>query len=501
MKHSTTKILLLLLLGAFFLFFSNGRWNFALAGWLFPVFLLQVSRKEKAMYSYLIIPIITAVCNQLSFWKFSYGNPDNILFYIPAIFGIFTGLLFYFDRLLYHKIQNFSATLVFPLLFTSYEFLNNLPNPFGSTGALPYSQYSFLSLAQLASITGIWGITFMVTWFGSVIYWIFENYRYKEKVLQGLIIYSAVFITIIVYGSIRLIMPLQQGTVSTAGIHVYDRESEGSELWNLLDRKDTIAFKQKSDKIFQRLINTTVRQAQTGVKIILWSELSPNILKSKEDSVLSVIRNVARQQKIYLIATPFVNSIGKGKSENKAIIFNPEGEAVLTHYKFGGNFLEGTKEGDKNIKTIATPHGNLSAVVCWDADFPATIKQSGILHTDILFIPSSDWKEIDPLHTTVAIFRAVENGCSVVRQTQAGLSVMADPRGKIITSMDHYTSSSWIMNGQVPVKGWFTLYPIIGDFFAWLSVAALAYLITKSMKNAKQSNLVKKTGIVRNKEF
>jgi apolipoprotein N-acyltransferase len=193
---------------------------------------------------------------------------------------------------------------------------------------------------------------------------------------------------------------------------------------------------------------------------------------------VNIFKLLAKQLKIYLVTTPYVvTGATAGKSENKILFFSPEGNLVLTHYKYGGNFMEGTVQGNKEIKTVTTEYGNLSAIICWDADFPSIVKQVGKSGTSILFVPASDWEEIDPAHSIVTIFRGIENGCSVVRQTRNGLSVMTDPAGRIIAQMDHFKNSAWVTVGQVPTKKWFTVYPVIGDLFGWLSLIGLLFFI------------------------
>jgi Na+/melibiose symporter-like transporter len=43
------------------------------------------------------------ICSQLSFWKFTYDSPQNFLFYIPFVAGLFYGYVFYIDRIVYPK--------------------------------------------------------------------------------------------------------------------------------------------------------------------------------------------------------------------------------------------------------------------------------------------------------------------------------------------------------------------------------------------------------------
>ena len=48
---------------------------------------------------------------------------------------------------------------------------------------------------------------------------------------------------------------------------------------------------------------------------------------------------------------------------------------------------------------------------------------------DIVALPSSDWRGIDPSHTEMATMRAIEQGLSIVRSTRFGLSAGIDPHG------------------------------------------------------------------------
>lgn len=470
MLNKPARITAFLLAGTVLMYFSNGRHSTAAAAWLFPIFFLLVSRKEKAVYAYVVIPLLTAVCCQLSFWRFTYDDSSHILFYLPFILGIPMGLLFLTDRLLYSKIKGFSATLIFPLVYTSFDFCLNLFNPFGTLGILGYSQFGFLPFAQLAGITGMWGLTFMITWFGSVFVWCTENYTDKSTVKKGAAIYLTVFLIISGYGITRLTMSLPGSTVKVAGIHAHDKRTDGEVINSYLVKNDSAAFRKMSNVIISRLTAATIKEADDGAKIVVWSEISAKIYKEDEDSLLQVFKALAKNLKIYLLTAPY---IADTIPENKVLLFSPDGNLLLTHYKYGGNFMEGTVQGDKIIKTVHTTYGNLSAIICWDGDFPSVVKQTGKLDTDILFIPASDWEEIDPAHAIVTAFRGIENGCSVVRQTRNGLSLMTDARGKKIAAMDHFKNSRWVNTGIVPSKKIFTLYPFIGDLFGWLAIAGL----------------------------
>ena len=484
MKDRFSKNFLFLLLGTLFFFYGNGNIHYAVSTWLFPIFFLAVSRKPSGVVSYAIIPILLAIASHFSFWKFIPSQPNEILYYVPILLGLSYGFIFWIDRFLYSKLDGIKSTLIFPLAYTSLDFLINLLSPLGTTGVLGYSQIEFLSFSQLASLTGMWGLTFMITWFGSVMVWAFSNFHKDKKgVYKGMVVYSTILAALLTYGIIRSNSDQKDGFVKIAGIHSNDK-SEDTELWKRLRKKDTTGFKSLSNNQIQKLIEKTNSESSKGAKIVVWSEILLQILKQDQDSLTNVFKSLAKENNIFLLTNPFIiNQKGK-KSENKIILFGPDGKVLREQNKFGGNFLEGTKEGSKELSSIETKYGNLTGLICWDADFPSIVKQINRLGTDILLIPASDWKEIAPLHTTIAVFRGIENGCSVVRQTRNGLSIMTDQFGKEITQMDHFENEEWIMSGEVPKKRVWTLYPIIGDLFGWIALLGLGILVLRKQNTA-----------------
>jgi apolipoprotein N-acyltransferase len=142
----------------------------------------------------------------------------------------------------------------------------------------------------------------------------------------------------------------------------------------------------------------------------------------------------------------------------------------LEHVKYGGNVFEGSKLGDGILKTIETPYGALSGVICWDTDFIGNVAQAGRNGADILLSPAHDWPAITPLHGQMTAFRAIENGVTVIRQADLGFSVVSDPYGRALAAMNHYSAADRTMVAQVPIHGVRTMYSVIGDVFGWLSV-------------------------------
>jgi apolipoprotein N-acyltransferase len=135
---------------------------------------------------------------------------------------------------------------------------------------------------------------------------------------------------------------------------------------------------------------------------------------------------------------------------------------------------------DGRIQVVDTPHGRLGAAICFDMDFPGHLKQAGRQDADIMLVPSNDWREIDPWHSHMARFRAVEQGFNMVRHVSNGFSLATDYHGRVLASMDHFVTDLRDMVAVVPTRGVRTVYSRIGDLFAWLCMAGLVAAVGRS---------------------
>jgi apolipoprotein N-acyltransferase len=138
--------------------------------------------------------------------------------------------------------------------------------------------------------------------------------------------------------------------------------------------------------------------------------------------------------------------------------------------------------GDGKLRELDTPYGRLSSIICFDADFPQLLAQAGTADTDLMLDPSNDWHAIDPWHTQMASFRAIEQGFNLIRQTSKGLSAAFDYQGRRLASMDDYHTTDYAMISEIPSKGVHTVYSRFGDWFAWLCMSGAALLVLQSLR-------------------
>ena len=138
--------------------------------------------------------------------------------------------------------------------------------------------------------------------------------------------------------------------------------------------------------------------------------------------------------------------------------------------------VEHTRAGNGNIPAIPTAFGIISPSICYDADFPSDMRQLGEKRAALLLLPANDWYAISPYHSYMAIFRGIENGCSVFRQTDEGLSLATDYRGKTLAGQDFFEPCTKLWFASVPIHHVNTVYAVIGDGFVYLCMA-IVFLI------------------------
>jgi len=205
-----------LLIGAGLLVFSNGRWIIPLAAWLAPVFLMRFARTQPAVKG-LGLLLVTNVGIYLISWQGMIPGG----FFLPVAIGVAVvfWLPYLADRLLVNRLKGFTSTLVFPLLQVTLEYINTMTNPFGSWGLLAYTQHSFLPFIQLLSITGMWGLSFLITWLAPVVNRAWEQGFEWKQVRNGLLTYAGILALVLLYGGGRMaIFPPQSDTVQVASL-------------------------------------------------------------------------------------------------------------------------------------------------------------------------------------------------------------------------------------------------------------------------------------------
>ncbi len=417
--------------------FGTARWTIPLAAWLYPVFLLRFVRTQPLWRGILLALLATVLVLEVAWQGFL---PFPWVLSVPLVFvvGVIITLPYLIDRVVAPRLGGMLGTLVFPLAVTTVWYLNALLNPLVGTWVNPaYTQYGNLPLLQLLSVTGLWGIIFVMSWLASVVNWAWERSFAWPRVRGGAALYASLLALVLLFGGVRLaLFPAQASTVRVAGITPSHAVIAAAEK----------PISELSQNDVQALISGKATQV-TGTYL---------------DLGMVMVLQQPVQSHFFL---------------DESILIDPTGSVVWRYEKAHPAPGEQEAPGDGNVPTVQTPYGRLATVVCYDADFPGTMRQAGQAGADIMLVPSNDWQAYDPYHTQLITFRAIENGYSLVRQTSNGLAMAVDYEGHVLAASDYFTTDPQVMVAYVPMQGVRTIYAMIGDLFAWLSVAGLVVLI------------------------
>ena len=460
-KTKSNQSYLYLIVGFVCLFFYNGRWIIPITAFLAPLFLIRFMRYQSPFIGFLAVLLVGWISN-IFIWKGMMPISGFLYYLVTFMMSVFTSLTFLLDRIYTQKLKGIVSTLVFPAAYVFMDFIVIATNPSGSYGTLSHTQTS-LPLLQLVSVTGIWGLTFLITWTASVINWLWDNSFEKRKIHLGLVVYGIPVLLVMLFGQIRLAMNNEYDTVRIASINI-----EKAELKH--------HFSENADSVNERRNNEFLYNcdiaACAGAKIVFGIEAIITLSEDKEKAFIENARATASKDNIYLGLPMCI--IPKGypdkRPENKIVWISPEGRMLFTYNKARPTPGEG-RYGDGRLKYFDSPYGRISSAICFDMDFPALINQIRRANIDIMLVPGNDWREISPYHTYVSSFRAIEHGFNMVRSVSKGFSASFNYKGQLLSSSDFFTTNNLIFYSDVPTKGQQTIYSLLGDYFAWLCIA------------------------------
>ncbi len=500
LKHKTPESTVLSwlcpLCAAVLLLFADGRNTIPLAAWLAPALMLRFVRTQAAWLglpvAYLVMIVFRAVA-----MRGMIPIPGVFYYIFLVISGVSALLPYLADRLVAPRLNGVLNTLVFPCTLVAAQFVYS-HGPVGSWGSIPYTQSGNLPLLQILSVTGLWGITFLIGWFAGVVNWTMGLGFGDRRVRFPLLLFAGVYVGVILLGGARLVLSAPAGpTVRIASLSPTKDGAKisGDLLQAVVQEKaseDQVAnLRSATNEGANELLIRSEREAIAGVKIIFWSESAAYILKEDEAGLLGRGSALAAKYHVYLgMALGTWTPGAKLPLENKLVLIEPSGAIAWQYLKARptpGPEAAMSVKADGHLHHLDTPFGRLGAAICYDMDFPKLMAQAGEQRDEVVLSPAGDWQAIDPRHTEIASFRAIEQGFNLVRQSNGGLSAAYDFQGRRLAAMDQYQATDLTMIAEVPTRGTRTIYSVVGDWLAWLCILGLLTLIAAAWRNARIS--------------
>ncbi len=440
-----------------------------------------------------------------NYWLSSF-HPLTI-FIIPLLYACYYFILFPLLKLAV-KLFPHKNYIVIAFIWVAYEYLRTKGFLGYSYGVIGYSQYLITPLVRLSSLTGVWGVSFLI-----ILPSAFAGYLISRGELlfpQFIRIYR---MSIAVYALL------------IAAVFVWGYASRvdysNSEKWKVAMVQQNIDPWQGGVKTYRESLKRLIRQSDLALKedpdIVVWSETSfvPAIEWHTRYRTDQESYKLVKELKDYLSrkAVPFVigNDDGQlAKDENggmtridyNAAILFERGEMkeryrkthlvpFTEHFPFKRELpwlyrlLEesDTHFWEKGLEyTVFESTGvKFSTPICFEDTFGYLSRKFINLGAEVIVNMTNDsWSgsvASEVQHMMHAVFRAAENRRSVIRSTNGGITCVIDPNGKIISRIDPFIESYIV--SDVPVyteKG--TLYTKYGDWFAVFSIVVSVMLMT-----------------------
>ena len=467
MKKPGTNGLLLVLAavasGALY-FFSTGLDGFRPLVWIAPLPILHVSMR----YSRRLI-MVGAFCayvigglNLIGY--LSKLAPLGVVIgsiLIPAIaFAVI--VVAYRDAIVH--LRHPLAFLAFPVGWTAYEFLLSGVSPHGTAGSIAYTQVGFLPFIQIASLTGLFGITFIMTLVPAGIAAALQAREVKNS-LPTLLIVAGVGLGTLTYGWIRINAPVSEQPLRV-GLVAIDSTVDS---FNTTEQEKAFGVLGAYGRVVTDL-------ADRGAQIVVLPEKLVGVTEGYEREVFAFLSGLARQKNVLLIAG--LNRIGAEPHRNLAVVISSDGTILGEYdkvYPIPG--LEaGYRTGQRTLQ-LTILNASAGVAICKDMDFQRWIRQYGESGTSILFVPAWDFSSDAWLHSRMAVMRAVENGFALVRSANNGFLTVTDDRGRVIGEASSSVTSPISLFSDVRPGPGRTFYARAGDWFAWLNLFFLLTLV------------------------
>jgi apolipoprotein N-acyltransferase len=455
----TLKFILVVVLSGEMYYFANGFHNIWSLMWIAPIPLCLYALNNSflaTLFAGLLAYFIGGLSDAYVYSHTDIGATTFVYgALIHAIFYAFLLTLFRYVALRKYWFSSF----IFAFIWVLYEFIFSLFSIHGTNISIAYTQLHNLPIIQIATITGIWGISFLLIFVPANIAFICHYHKNKKLALKTGIITIILLALTLSFGFYRLHSPKSKATIKV-GIAAIE-----------INRKEFLAVLNNNDQkiinnVVQRYVETIQLLAKNGAKIILLPEEVAYLQENNTKQVLNKFSFAAKKNNVYLIVG--LNVKEQNKLFNSAYLFLPNGKIAFRYDK--EHLLPFAKEayytpGNKT-ETLQIPNiGNIAVAICKDMDFVFPALKYSQQNVGAIFVPAWDFGYDAWIHGRMALMRGIEGNFSVIRAGKDGLLTISDNKGRIIAKAHTKDSKDkTLVIGEIPVTSGKSLYSKITHF-------------------------------------
>jgi apolipoprotein N-acyltransferase len=519
-RQAVTDILLLTL-GAFLYTIASPPYEWASAGWLAltPLFLVLRNKTPRTAFlpGFLYGVLFGA---GIAYWAyfsiaayFPFPFPLDLLFTFLSVgfsIGPYTGLAASLSCMLMRSRRPFLRWGGIPALWVSNELARSYLFFGFCWELLGHTQYRHLPLIQIADITGVYGLSFLMALSGYVaaetlvsLHRCWQAKKIDIRLPWPALGALAVGITLVLlYGTIRLRHNPSTASRPSLRVALVQGNVPSGQRWKRVHYASTLL---KYVSITRRGING----AQPD--LIVWPEFAVGFYLDREPLLRAQLGRLTHRVKApLLLGAPRMEDSAEGKRYyNSAYLIAPGGEildvydkirlipfaeyrplvlpALLDHSPEQPNeFTAGKRSTIFSFPPKGAPKGAFGAMICYEATYPYLARRLVWDGAQFLVNISNDtWlvaggEAAAAQHFSIAVFRAVENRRYLVRTATAGISGFVDPTGRPY----HLSAEEeGVILGEVLPRQQITVYTKYGD---WFALACTSFALVALIVGAKQ---------------
>jgi len=373
-----------------------------------------------------------------------------------------------------------------PLLWVMMEYLRGM-GPLGFPWIdLALTQTNYLSLIQIAEVTGPSGIAFWIITL-NICFLVLLDQNSKRKRSASIIL---ILICIIGFYGYQRINVVEDSIIPEISVAVTQSNIDPNDKWDRSNRKQVFAT-------MHALLDSAINLQPD---LILWPESAvPALLRTSRASRKPFHDKIIASNIPLLAGTVdrYTDDQGNRQYYNGSILLNTDNTVDIYHkihlvpfaeyiplsekfpklkkLNFGqANFLQG-----KEFTLFTLDSVKFSNLICYESSIPNLVRKFVEQGAQFLTIESNDgWlgSTSGPYqHFAISKLRAVENRIAIARSANTGISGVILPSGRVVEKIP--LGERDIAFSYLPLRRNSTIYTKYGNYFAWICTTVMLIFI------------------------
>ncbi|CAI2719704.1 apolipoprotein N-acyltransferase [Nitrospina watsonii] len=499
--------------------FPRMDWEFLAWGALIPLFfaIFGQSPKRAALLGFVAgLAFYGLSLSWVTNTLVNYGNIPSviawpILFLLAAYLSAYIAL-FCFLTIHLSRNQPLYFIALAPFLWTTLEYLRSTHLEYGfSWQGLGYSQYLNLPVLQMADLTGVYGISFLIVTVNAGLFYLFHPRLRREMPWRR----YRTPVSVVMFGLYALVLAYGWAALNA-------HEEQPVKPLKVAMVQGNIPQQMKWDPQYKEQIlatyrELTMRAVVSSPDFIVWPEaVTPFYFLNDLDGTSAVVQLADELNTPLLFGSPRAEQQdGTWVSYNSAYLLSGDGNIKGRYDKIHlvpfGEFIPWQSVlffldklvvgigdfGRGSEATLFEINGYKFAVsICYEITFPDLVRRPvGNGAQFLVNITNDAWfgkSAASYQHISMAALRAVENRVPIVRAANTGITGAVDTLGRIHPTTELFEREVLIASIQ-PRTAPPTLYARYGDWFCYLcmvvsiALGTLAWRRTRTLPAAPQA--------------